>query len=291
MTRTESLGRGAAFMLLSALFFSIMGLCVKLAALSLSNAAVVFARNLFGLLALLPWLRSLGTRGLRTTKPAEHLVRSLAGLASMYCFFYAIGHMRLADAVLLNYSLPLFMPFIAWLWLREPIPGGLWQGVLVGFLGIALILKPGSELFQPIALMGVASAMLAALAQVGVRRLTQTEPVTRIVFYFAVISTVISGLPLVGQWKLPGLPLLALLAVMGIVATVAQLLLTRAYAQAPAAQVGPFIYACVPFAALLEGLILKQWPDPASILGSLLVAFAGILILRKGRIAATALAD
>lgn len=278
-------------MLLSAFCFSVMGLCVKIAAQSLSNAAVVFARNFFGLLALLPWLRPLGLRGLRTSKPREHLVRSLAGLASMYCFFYAIGHMRLADAVLLNYSLPLFMPFIAWLWLREPIPGGLWQGVVVGFVGIALILKPGSGLFQPIALTGVVSAILAALAQVGVRRLTETEPVTRIVFYFAVISTLLSGVPLLGQWTLPDLQLLALLAFLGSVATVAQLLLTRAYAQAPAAQVGPFIYACVPFAALLEGLILKQWPDAASIVGSLLVASAGILILRKGRVATPALAD
>lgn len=291
MTRPESLRRGAAFMLLSALFFSVMGLCVKLAAQSLPNTAVVFGRNLFGLLALLPWLRPLGVRGLATRKPGEHLVRSLAGLASMYCFFYAIGHMRLADAVLLNYSLPLFMPFIAWLWLGEAIPGGLWQGVVVGFVGIALILKPGSGLFQPIALMGVASAVLAALAQVGVRRLTETEPVTRIVFYFAVISTALSALPLAGHWSLPGPRLLALLALMGTVATVAQLLLTRAYAQAPAAQVGPFIYACVPFAALLEGLILGHWPDALSVVGSLLVASAGILILRKGRGAAPALAD
>ncbi len=291
MKRQESLRRGAAFMLSSAFFFSIMGLCVKLAAHSLSNAAVVFARNLFGLLALLPWLRALGPRGLSTSKTGEHLVRSLAGLASMYCFFYAIGHMRLADAVLLNYSLPLFMPFIAWLWLREPIPTGLWQGVVVGFLGIALILKPGSGLFQPIALMGVASAVLAALAQVGVRRLTETEPVIRIVFYFATISTVLSGLPLIGQRDLPEPRLLALLVLMGVVATVAQLLLTRAYAEAPAAQVGPFIYACVPFAALLEGLILEQWPDALSLLGSVFVAGAGILVLRRGRVTAPALAE
>jgi drug/metabolite transporter (DMT)-like permease len=283
MTHRQSLRRGAAFMILSALFFAVMGLCVKVAAHSLSNAAVVFARNFFGLLALLPWLRSLGFRGLRSTRPGEHLVRSVAGLAAMYCFFYAIAHMRLADAVLLNYSLPLFMPFIAWFWLGEPIPQGLWQGLVLGFAGIALILKPGSGLFQPVALMGVASAALAAVAQVGVRRLTRTEPVTRIVFYFSVISTALSVLPVLGRWSLPEPRLFALLLFMGVVATVAQLLLTRAYALAPAAQVGPFIYACVPFAALLDGLVLKQWPDSASVLGSLLVGSAGILVLRKDR--------
>ncbi len=268
-------------MVLSALFFAVMGLCVKLAAQSLSNAAVVFARNFFGLLALLPFLARLGPGGLRTAKPVEHVVRSLAGLASMYCFFYAIGHMRLADAVLLNYSIPLFMPFIAFFWLREPIPRGLWPAVAIGFVGIAFVLKPGSELFQPIALMGLASAVLAALAQVGVRRLTQTEPATRIVFFFAVISTALSALPMLGCWRVPAPGLLGLLAGMGVVATLAQLLLTRAYSQAPAAQVGPFIYACVPFAAVLDGLVLHQWPDAASVFGSLLVGAAGILVLRK----------
>ncbi len=283
MTRSERLRRGAVLMVLSAFFFAAMGFAVKLAARSLPNVAVVFARNFFGLLALLPWLLPLGASGLRTSKPGEHLIRALAGLAAMYCFFYAIGHMRLADAVLLNYSLPLFMPLIALVWLGEQIPPGLWRGLGVGFLGIVLILKPGSGLFQPVALFGVASAILAALAQVGVRRLTETEPVTRIVFYFSVISTAISALPMLGHWPRLEPRLLALLVVMGVVATAAQLLLTRAYAHAPAAQVGPFIYACVPFAAVFDGVFLGDWPDVLSILGSLLVCAAGILVLRESR--------
>ena len=91
---------------------------------------------------------------LRTAHVGEHLIRSLAGLASMYCYFFAIGHMRLADAVLLNYSLPLFMPRRV-AWLREPFPGGS-GAVVVGFARIALILKPGLELYNPVALVGLA---------------------------------------------------------------------------------------------------------------------------------------
>jgi len=283
MTRPESLRRGAALMVLSAFFFAGMGFAVKLAARSLPNVTVVFARNFFGLLALLPWLLPLGASGLRTSKLGEHLIRALAGLAAMYCFFYAIGRMRLADAVLLNYSLPLFMPVIAFVWLGERIPPGLWRGLGLGFLGILLILKPGSGLFEPVALLGVASAILAALAQVGVRRLTETEPVTRIVFYFSVISTAVSAVPVLGDWPRLEPRLLGLLVVLGMLATAAQLSLTRAYAQAPAAQVGPFIYACVPFAAILEGVFLGHWPDGLSILGSLLVCAAGILVLRQSR--------
>jgi drug/metabolite transporter (DMT)-like permease len=267
-------------MVASALFFAGMGLTVKVASKELPNAVVVFFRSAVGFAALVPLLPRLGRGGLATTHLGEHLIRSLAGLAAMYCFFYAIGHMKLADAVLLNYSLPLFMPVIAWLWLEEPVPGGLWRGLAVGFLGIALILKPGLSLFNPVALFGIAAAALAALAQVGVRRLTETEPVTRIVFYFGLISTLVSALPLASAWRTPPVALWGTLLLMGLCATAAQLLLTRAYAHAPAAQVGPFIYAAVPFAALLDGVAFGVWPDPLSIAGGALVCAAGILILR-----------
>src|SRR6185436_677769 len=127
-----------------------------------------------------------------------------AGLASMYCYFYAIARLGLSEAILLNYSLPLFMPLIARAWLREEVPPRLWRALALGFLGILLILRPGTGVFRPAALAALLAAVLAALAQVGVRRLTRTEPITRIVFYFALISTVVSAVPLLKVWTLPG---------------------------------------------------------------------------------------
>src|SRR4029450_10055891 len=123
----------------------------------------------------------------------EHVLRGLAGLGSMYCFFFAIARLPLAEAVLLNYTLPLYMPVIERVWLQEPMPARVWPPLLVGFAGIALVLRPGPGVFRLGARAAVASALLASIAQVGVRRLTATEPVERIVFYFAVLSTLISA--------------------------------------------------------------------------------------------------
>jgi drug/metabolite transporter (DMT)-like permease len=263
----------------AALFFAGMGLGVKIASRELPNAAVVFFRNAVGFAVLLPLLPRLGRGGLATARLGDHLIRSLAGLAAMYCFFFAIAHMRLADAVLLNYSVPLFMPVIAWAWLEEPVPAGLWRGLAVGFLGLALILKPGLGLFNPVALIGLGAAVLAAVAQVGVRRLTETEPVTRIVFYFGLISTVVSTVPLLRAWRTPPSSLWGVLFLIGLSATAGQLMMTRAYAHAPAAQVGPFIYAVVPFAAVFDGLAFGLWPGALSIAGGVLVCAAGVLVL------------
>lgn len=279
MPSSHDLRRGAAYMVASALLFSCMSVGVKVAAESLPNTVVVFLRSAGGLLVLIPLV---GFRNLRTHRLGEHLIRSAAGMGAMYCFFYALGHMRLADAVLLNYSLPLFMPFIESAWMDEPFPRRLWGPVLVGFVGIVIILRPGRGLFEPAALVGLAAAVFAALAQVGIRRLTETEPVTRIVFYFAVGATLVSAIPAAATWQTPrGTSVWLAVAAMGITATAAQICLTRAYSHAPAAQVGPFIYSSVVFAGLLDWMLWARLPDGATVVGSLLVAVAGILALRR----------
>ncbi len=286
MPPADDLRKGAALMVLSSAFFAGMSLTVKLASRSLGNADVVFYRNAFGLLALLPWTVRLGPRGLRTSHFGEHLVRGLAGLAAMYCFFFALARLRLAEAVLLNYSLPLFMPFVEKAWLGEQAPPRVWRALVVGFAGLLLILRPGLGLFNPYALFGVASAILAAVAQVGIRRLTRTEPAARIVFYFAALATLVSALPLLVTRRVPEPWLWGVLLAMGVLATLAQLSLTRAYAHAPAAQVGPFIYSSVVFAGLIDGLFWGEWPDALFLTGATLVCAAGVLALgarRAGR--------
>lgn len=278
----HDLRRGALYMAVAALLFAAMGVTVKLAAETLSNVQVVFFRNAFGLVALSPWLFRLGLGGLGTRAAPEHLVRGLAGLAAMYCFFYALAHLRLADAVLLNYSLPLFLPFVERAWSGEAVPRGLWPALVLGFAGILVILRPGLGLLHPAALVGLLAAACAALAQVGIRRLTRTEPTTRIVFYFAVVSTAVSALPLPFAWRAAPAPQAwALLAATGILATIAQLFLTRAYAEAPAAQVGPFIYSSVVFAGLLDWLFWRRLPDIPFLVGAAMVGAAGIMTLRR----------
>jgi drug/metabolite transporter (DMT)-like permease len=277
---TSSLRRGALLMLLACLLFAVMGVFVKQLSATLPTEMVVFFRNAFGLLALVPLLAHRGAAHLATQHFGMHLVRALTGVAAMYCFFYALGHLPLADAILLNYTAPLFTPFIAALWLRESFPRTLWFTALIGFIGIVFILKPGAGLIEPAALIGLGAGLLSAVAMTGIRRLTRTESTTRIVFYFSVVATAVSLLPLAWRWQAPGLDLCLPIVLVGALATAAQLLLTRAYACAPAAQVGPFTYAIVVYAWLLDWLLWGETPDTATLLGAALVSLAGILTLR-----------
>jgi drug/metabolite transporter (DMT)-like permease len=272
--------RGALYMVASAVLFASMAASVRVASHELPNAPIVFFRHFIMLLFLLPWLVRQGRHALDTDDLGGHLVRGLAGVSAVACYFYAIARLRLADAVLLNQSMPLFIPLVERLWLREAIPRRLWGVLLLGFVGLLFILRPGTGVFEPAALVGLASAVLAAIAQVGIRRLTRTEPVTRIVFYFGLVASVVALPPALFTWRSPSPATWAVLLLMGTFATVGQLTLTRAYVHAPAARVGPFLYVGPVFAGALDWLLWGGLPDPLFVVGAVLVVAAATLALR-----------
>lgn len=241
------------------------------AAQGASEALIVFVRNVVGVLALLPWVLRHGPQSLRTTRLSGHLWRSLFGLLGMYTLFYAIAHLTLAEALLLNYASPLFIPFIAWAVLAERPPALMIPAALLGLAGVALIVKPAALGLSVAALVGMASGVFAACAMVSLRRISDTEPAQRVVFYFSAIGTLISSIPLwwFGSW--PSLTLLALMVGTGLAATNGQLQLTRAYSHAPAARVGAMGYSAVIFAALLGWLLWGETLDVYSVCGAVLV--------------------
>ncbi len=267
---------------MAAASFSLMGAAIKQAALDLNTPMVVFLRNVFGLIALAPWLLRQGAVSLRTQRPGMHLARCAIGLSAMYCFFYAIAHMPLAEAMLLNYSTPLYVPLIAWLWLRERPSIALLPVILIGFIGVSLLLQPaGDATVGAAGWIGLAAGVLAAAAFVAIRRLSRSEPPVRIVFYFTLLGLGASLLPLPWFWQAPSPVALALMAVAGLFATGGQMALTRAYSLAPAAQVAPFNYLVVVFAALLGWLIWQERPEALSLFGAALVIGSSLLALRQ----------
>ncbi len=277
----ENVGRGAALLVVAALLFACAGAAVKEVSATVSTEMVVFFRSALALVPLLPFFFRAGRRGLATQCFRLHLVRALAGLAAMYCFFYAIARLHLAEAVVLNYSAPLFIPFVAHFWLKERVPGTVGWAAAIGFAGIVLILKPGLGLVSPAAIVGLVGGVLAALAFVGIRRLAETEPTTRIVFYFSTVSTVVSAVPLLAIWQTPPASAWGLLLLIGLFASAGQMAMTHAYAYAPAARIGPFSYATVVFAALLGWALWTEVPDALSFGGAALVCVAGVLATRR----------
>lgn len=275
----NDLRRGAVHAIYAAAAFSLTGICVKAASARSPNEVVVFFRCLVSLLTLAPWLLRRGGSSLRTQRLGGHLWRAAFGVLAMYAFFYAIGRLPLAEAMLLTYSTPLWVPFIAWFWIRERPPAIAFPAALLGLVGIGLIVRPGlREIDWTAGLVGAASGLLAGCAMVSIRRISDTEPAPRIVFYFVAMATAISSVPLLWAWQTPDASTLLLLIGAGVTATVGQLNLTKAYAWAPAALVGPFTYTSVIFSALLAWWLWDERVDALSVAGMLLVVLTCVLV-------------
>lgn len=282
MLYRQNLLLGASLILLSELLFASMGASVKAISADLPNEMTVFMRNLFGLLMLSGWLLRHGMGQLKTRILHVHLMRAGFGVAAMYCFFYALAHLPLAEGLLLKMTAPLFMPLLAWLWLRERAPRLALVALPLGFAGVFLVLDPTGD-FSWVAVLGLLGGLLAAVAKVTVRRLGHSEPTFRVVFYFALFATLISAVPMSWAWQTPAAHSWLLLLIMGATGTAGQLLLTRGYAIARAAQVAPFTYFSVVFGAVYGYVFWEETLRPGFVVGALLIAVAGLLALRPGR--------
>ncbi|MFW1678210.1 DMT family transporter [Pontibacter sp. JAM-7] len=269
--------RAALLILLAELFLVCSGMVVKQISDEVSTALIVFVRNLFGLMLMLPWMMRQGLQSIATQCIHLHLLRALVGVTAMLCLYYSWGHLALAEAALLKQTAPFFMPLFAFWWLGERVSSAVLMAILIGFIGVFLILNPVAGSFDYAVVIALAGAMLGALAKVVIRRMSVSEPAHRVVFYFALFSSLLAAIPAALVWQAPSLLQWGWLLLMAVTSTLAQLLLSRGYGLAPAAQLGPFTYASVAFAAMFGWLIWGEILDWVTLGGIALVVISGLL--------------
>src|SRR5215469_533364 len=272
--------RGALYIIGSAVAFSTLAAVVRHLSARLPDSTLVFWRSLFSLIFLTPWLLKLSVRHLKSERMHLHVMRAVSGLLSMYFLFSALGHLHIGEAMLLNQTATLFVPFLGALLLREPVAAKVRWAILIGFAGVLLVLHPGRGIASWPALVGLASGLTAAFSVVTIRYSSRTEPPTRIVFYFCLYGTLGSALPLPWIWVTPAPADLPLLVAMGALATLGQLLMTRGYALAPAAQIGPFTFSSIVFGVVYGWALWGETPGLTFWCGALLIVCGGILALR-----------
>ncbi|TDP85973.1 S-adenosylmethionine uptake transporter [Aquabacterium commune] len=288
-------------MALATVLFACMGVCVKLASEHFGTAAVVGMRGFVGavMMAAIAW--GTGT-SLRTSVPRLHLQRGLSGVLALSLWFYCIGHLPLATAVTLNYMSSVWMAVfligqIAWARHQgrdgRRVDPRLVAAIAVGFAGVALVLHPTLARDQLGAgVVGLVSGMLAAMAYVQVTALGRAgEPEVRVVFHFSLMGTVLgAGLGVVEAWAqgtphadaLADIPAMAWAELIGVgaFATIAQLLMTRAYARGSMLVNASLQYLGIVHASLFGMWLFHEHLGPGSVLGMLLIVGAGMVATR-----------
>ena len=273
----------ALWMALGALFFAIMGVCIKLASQGYGTLEIVFYRGLTGvvLFSALLWLR--GTP-LATPVPLLHVRRNLAGITAMSLWFYAIGHLPFATSMTLNTMSSVWLGTLvivaAWWKTRRIAYPWLFVAVLCGFVGVVLLLNPRMAGNDPLAaLLGLISGMMSAVAYLQVSALGRAgEPETRTVFYFSLGTTLVG---LVGVLLFSGFSPLEwrtawLLPATGIFASLGQWCMTRAYTRGSTLVVATLQYLGIVYASLFSLWLFHERLEPAAWLGMVIIVLSGI---------------
>jgi len=293
MNRFNNINQGVKYMLIASFTFAIMGAFAKLASAHMSSLEVVFFRNIFGvaIIAYAVYKKPLQSKG---GKPFLLLFRGTMGFVALLAFFYNIAHIPLGDAMTWSKTSPIFTAIFAWLFLSEHLSKKGWGAIFLGFIGIVFITEPSNIGFTKYDALGLFSGIGAALAYTSIRELKKYYDTRAIVLSFMGVGSIgpivlfavseflhIPDLDfMLGEFVMPrGIVWFYVLS-MGVLATISQLLMTKAYSLTKAGTVGAVSYTNILFSIMVGVMLGDALPSGSVTVGIALVVLAGVLVAR-----------
>jgi drug/metabolite transporter (DMT)-like permease len=275
---------GVLLKLSSVVLLSCLAACVKYLGSGVPTGQLIFVRGLISLavLALIAW-RVYGLGVLRTDKLRSHAMRSLAGTASMFCWFTALTLIPLADFTAISFTAPLFLTVLAMLFLGERIHAYRWTALAIGFVGVAITIGPhltfGGRSIGVLVAFGAAS--FSALAMVALRGMSGRggEHPLAITFYFSLTTVIVSATTAVAGWPMLTAEQWALIVLAGLLGVFGQLLMTMSYRYAEASTLAPLDYTNLLLAVGFGYYVFAEVPHWSMWIGAPLVISAGLIIL------------
>ncbi|NOQ32237.1 MAG: EamA family transporter [Helicobacteraceae bacterium] len=287
-----NINRGVLYMLFASFLFAIMGAFAALASRELSSLEVVFFRNIFGVAIIgysvyrTPLVQNGG-------KPLLLLFRGTMGFLALLAFFYNIAHIPLADAMTFSKTSPIFTAIFAYIFLKEKLSFFGWLAVAIGFVGIVFITGASLTLTKH-EWLGIFSGVGAALAYTSVRELREYYDTRAIVLSFMGVGSIAPLLLLAvspyvnapsldflfAEFIMPSTTTWFYLVAMGILATGAQLFMTKAYGASKAGIVGVVSYTNIIFSVLVGLLLGDAFPTNEMLLGIFFIILAGVLVAK-----------
>lgn len=274
------------FCVIAAFSASIMVLFVKLAAPGTTNSMTIFFRFLVSFLysvIIICHGRVIRRKPfpLAVHRLWLHAVRAVFGLGSMLCLYYALRFIPLMDGTLLSMTNPLFIPLIALLLFGIKTKHKVVAAIVVGFLGVLLVIRPGYGMVNPHAIYALGSGVSAAFSIVLLRELAKHDKPQTIMFYYFLFALILSSIIAAFDWQMPNAHTLLLLLGVGIFGTFYQEFLIRASALAPAPIISVCLYTFVVFSGILDYLVWGLKPDLLSCMGLLIICVSSYFVTKS----------
>jgi drug/metabolite transporter (DMT)-like permease len=285
--------RGILLKVISVVVFVTMAALIKAASEEVPPGEAVFFRSFFAIPVLVVWLAWTGhlADGFRAQHLLSHVWRGLISTAGMGLGFAGLGLLPLPEVTAIGYAAPLLVVILAAMFLGEQVRVFRLSAVALGLVGVLIVLGPrltaltdATDLRHALgAVVVLGSAFFAALAQVFVRKMVQTESISAIVFYFSVMGTLLSLITVPFGWVWPSFPAASMLILAGLLGGLGQILLTSAYRFADVSVIAPFEYTSMLLTLLIGYAVFGEIPTWQTLAGASLVILAGVLVIWRER--------
>lgn len=270
-------------MLMAMACFSAMNIVIRLLSHELPSTQMVLLRNVFSLILIVAW--EIGLRRkiptFKTSRMKGHFWRASVGIVAMELWFHAITLLPLTLATALSFTTPIFSTIIAIIFLREKAGIRRWSAIVIGFIGVLIILRPGTSGISADALFVIASSTMMAVAGVLVKTLSRTEPPETIVFYMALFMIPWSIPLAIPNWTPPSAHSLWLVVLIAFFSTGAHLLMARAYRRADMVMLMPFDFSRLVFTSIFAYILFGETLDSPTVCGSLLIVASTVYIAHR----------
>jgi drug/metabolite transporter (DMT)-like permease len=273
---------GILLTLVGLILFSVLNGVVKAQTELFPVVQIMFFRNAFALLPLALFIgMTAGWKSVRTERPGLHVLHALLVSGAIGFIFLGYSSLPLADATAINFAAPLVVCVLSVPLLKEPVGPLKWFAVLIGFIGVMIMVRPGGDVIREGAIYSFAGTVMSACGLLLARHLSRFDATTTIVFLFMALSSAMMLPLLFFYWVTPTPLQLAGLVAMGIASGVAQYMTTRALFHASAATIAPLGYTKMIWALLIGYFAFGDWPAPVVLAGAGLVLLSTWVVFRK----------
>lgn len=278
---TGQVGRAIGLMVAGTVAFGLMAVCIRLASAQLHAFEIAFFRAFFGLMFVLPLLLRHGPGLLRTTRFGFYFFRCLIGMVSMLAGFWAIVHLPLAQAIAISYSTPLFVTIGAVVFLGEVVRARRWSAVVVGFLGVLVIMRPGADDFSAGSLVALLAALASANAAISIKFLSRTEHPDAIVIWTTLLWIPMAALPAALVWVMPTGITWLWIVLAGALGSGGHMLWTRALKLADASLLTPISFLQILVVGVFGWWLFDEAVDRWTAVGAAIIFAANAYIARR----------
>ncbi len=276
--------RALVLVTLAVLMLTMLDASVKYLVQSYPLAMVSWARYFFHLVTFGAWiLATHRSVAVRTRRLSLQIVRALLLVVMTFLFIAALGQMPLADATAINFLSPVVVTALSAIVLGEAVGWHRWLAVSVGFVGVLIIIRPGTDVINWGALLALAATFFFALYQIATRALASTDLAATTMFYTALVGTAATTAIVPFFWAMPTPVDIGLMALSGVMGGGGHFLLIHAYRHAEASLIAPLFYVQIVFSVAFGYVAFDETPDAWTFAGAALIILGGLWIWWRER--------